>query len=340
MQEKVKQRIGSMSELVITKKKHLGFIPEVVGYVSSLNPQDYIYTDYKVRHPGAVFNIATYYVIMDFIDLLKELEDNQSKYNHENQLDRKFRSLISDFFKFYDSCYEIMLGCCKQHTPPNENRFIWRWLEEEKEHVGQKYKVGKEFNKKTKDRINYFRNINNKLKHTSNTIREEYYQDTSHVIMGFYMEGVTGVKAVGPDDSIHPRHDGNVRSANSYNFKLKELYYLLYMLSEALKDALIMHYKDVYDQDLKFNDRFNEDSKIKDANWKELFKRVNNLPRQYYPNEFNEKIYEVKEENDELIFTEKNAESLVLNGHFGGKQRGDGFTLNFGVPYLSKATNR
>lgn len=329
-----------MPQLTIKKERNLGLIPEVVGYLSSTSAPDYIYTDYKVRHPAGVFGLATYYVIMDFIDLLKELEENQLNYNDINILDRKFRSLLNNFFKFYDSCYEIMLGCCKQHIPPSENEFIWRWLENERRHPDQIYRVGTEFHNGTKNELKYFRELYNKLKHTSNTIHEEYFQDRSHVIMGFYMEAVAGVRTVGPDDHIHPRHNGNVKSANSYNFKLRELYYLIYFISDELKKALEMHYFDVYGLHLEFDENLNSDGRMNDQKWRDLLERIKRLPQDYYPNEFGENLYNVREESDRLIFEEGIAGQTDLNGHFGGKQRLDGFTSTIVLPYVSRDTFR
>lgn len=88
-----------MAELKIEKKTNLGFIPEIIGYLANIEDHDYIYTDYKIRHPGAVFNIVTHYLVEDFIDLLKELEVCQAAYdeNREINLERKLRILILDF---------------------------------------------------------------------------------------------------------------------------------------------------------------------------------------------------------------------------------------------------
>ncbi len=327
-----------MPQLTIEKRRTLGLIPEVVGYISNIAVPDYIYTDYKVRHPAGVFNLATYYVVTDFIDLLKELEENQHNYNNINKLDRKFRNLIEDFFKFYDSCYEIMLGCCKQHTPPSENEFIWRWLENERRHPGQNYRVGTDFHRNTMRELKYFREIYNKLKHTSNTIHEEYFQDGSHVIMGFYLEAVTGVRTVGPDDNVHPRYDGDVKSANSYNFKLRELYYLLYFLSNELRRVLETHYMDVYGCNLEFDENVNLDGRMHDHEWRDLLELIERLPQNYFPNEFGMIFYNVREESNRLIFEERTARREVLNGTFGGKQRLDGFTSTMGLPYLSEDT--
>ena len=329
-----------MPQLIMEMRRNLGLIPDVFGYLSSISAPDYIYTDYKVRHPAGVFNLATYYVVINFIDLLKELEENQRNYNETNKLDIKFRNLINDFFKFYDSCYEIMLGCCKQHTPPSENEFIWRWLEKERAHPGQIYDVGTNFHRSTKDEIKYFRDLYNKLKHTSNTIHEEYFQDMSHVIMGFYMEAVTGVRTVGPDDNIHPRHDGNAKSANSYNFKLRELYYLLYLMSDNLKKVLKLHYTNIYGSNLEFDESVNSDGRMNDENWRDLLERIKRLPEDYFPNEFGKELYNVREEPNRLVFEERTARRVNLNGQFGGKQRLDGFTSTIGLPYLSEDTFR
>jgi hypothetical protein len=333
-------KLTYMPQLTIEKRGELGLIPEIVGYLSSIAVPDYIYTDYKVRHPAGVFNLATYYVVMDFIELLKELEENQRNYNNTNKLDSKFRNLINNFFKFYDSCYEIMLGCCKQHAPPSENEFIYRWLENENRHPGQIYSVGTKFYINTKDKLKYFRELYNKLKHTSNNIHEEYFQDTSHVIMGFYLEAVTDIRTVGPDDHIHPRFNGNVKSANSYNFKLRELYYLLYFISNELKKALETHYMDVYSINLVFDENVNSEGRLNDQKWRDLLERIKRLPQDYYPNEFGMNIYNVREESDRMIFEEITARRAVLAGHFGGKQRLDGFTSTMGLPYISEDTFR
>jgi hypothetical protein len=155
-----------MSELIMAKKENLGFVPEVVGYLASIKEPDYIYTDYKVRHPGAVYNLVTHYLVNDFIELLKELETNQIAFDETKKsgVERKFQILIGDFFKFHDSCYEVIVGCCKRHTPPSEKDFYRDWLKK------NGYKTGTEFGNKTVktlEELDLFRKINNKLKHTS-----------------------------------------------------------------------------------------------------------------------------------------------------------------------------
>ncbi|MDD2778388.1 MAG: hypothetical protein PHI16_05835, partial [Methanocellales archaeon] len=78
-----------------------------------------------------IFNLATNYVVNDFIELLKELEEHQNNYDKDRKikLEKKFRDLINDFFKFYESCFEVIQGCCKQHIPPKKREVLWKWLE-------------------------------------------------------------------------------------------------------------------------------------------------------------------------------------------------------------------
>jgi len=116
-----------MSNSVIEKRENLGFVPEVIGYLANIKEFEYSYRYYNLRHPGAVFNLATKYVVEDFIELLKELEENQTNYKRgKSSLGKKFQILLNDFFKFRDSCYEIIVGSCQRHEPPFEGQFLWK----------------------------------------------------------------------------------------------------------------------------------------------------------------------------------------------------------------------
>jgi len=310
-----------MDDLIIEKKKNLGFVPEVVGYFASIEEFGYSYKYYNFRHPGAVFVIATRCVVEDFIELLQELEDGQNNYNKDDTkkfyaLAKKFRILIHDFIKFYDSCAEIVIGCSKQHK--NKPKvFLWRWL------MDNKYGAADEMKEKTKDEIEVFRKINNKLKHTSNVIQPINFYNNRLSIMGFYMEGVDSEGGVGPDEEIHPRFHGQ-NTGISYNFLLKRLYYLLYKISDILKEVVINHFKEVYNLDLAFN---NEYDKSSDKYWKKLYEMMNRLPNAYFPNEFRKEVYRFKEENNRLIFTKTLSDYTNLNGwEWDTYGWGDGFT--------------
>jgi len=311
-----------MSDLIIEKRKNLGFVPEVVGYLASIKEFEYSYKEYNLRHPCAIFNLSSHYVIQDFIDILTELEENQNNYiRRKSNLGIKFRNLINNFFKFRDSCYEILVSCSKKHSPPFERQFLWRWLE------ANKYESGKEFFNKTKDEVGFFEKIYNKLKHTSNVIQPvDFLNRNNKGIMGFYLEGIDSKGSVGPDESLHPRFHGQ-NTGNSYNFVLRKLYYLLYKVSEIIKEVLIKHFKDVYNIDLPFNDAYdNSNDKI----WKELYERMNRLPEAYFPNEFGKETYRSKDLNNKLVFVKIPAKYTDLTEWgIDSYGIGDGFTRSY-----------
>lgn len=238
-----------MEDLTITIRRNLGYVPEVVGYLASIKDFEYSYKYYCLRHPGGIFNVSTNYVLNCFLELLKELEEHQNNYDKDRklELEKKYRQLINDFFKFYDSCFEIIQACCKQHQPPSEKEPRWNWLEK------NKYRAGKDFFNKLNSDLECYRKIYNKLKHSSNAIQSiKFHKAGSSTVMGYYLQSVANDGSIGPDEDIHPKYQ-NTHSASSYNFNLKKLYYLIYKISYALQEVIIQHFKQIYTIDLGFN---------------------------------------------------------------------------------------
>jgi len=304
-----------------------GITPEIAGYLASIKEFEYSYKYYNLRHPGGIYNLTTNYILNDFIDLLNELKEHQADYKKDRaiKLEKKFRDLINNFFKFYDSCFELMQGCCNQHTPPQEKEFLYKWLER------NNYDVGKEFHDKTKNEIDYFRKIYNKLKHSSNAIQPINFHVNNSAIMGYYIQSASPDGSLGPDEELHPKHQ-NTHSANSYNFSLRRLYYLIYFVSEKLKEVLLKHFQDVYSITLVINLSHKHDDKL----WKDLFERIDELPNSYFPNEFGKDIPETKIEKNKFVFKIKPAETTNLYGsQITFMESGDGFTRSFRMPFFN-----
>jgi hypothetical protein len=314
-----------MEDLQINLKENLGIVPEVLGYLASIGEFEYSYRYYHLRHPGGVFNLSTLYVINDFIELLQELEEHQHNFdvNRKIELHKKMRSLINNFFKFYESCLEIIQGCCKEHDPPKDNEFLWRWLKQ------NRYDAGKNLYDVTKEDLHYFMMIHNKLKHTSNSLQPIHFSNGNISIMGFYLQSVADDGSVGPDEMIHPRHN-NTHSANSYNYSLKTLYYCLYKVCDALKSVLLQHFKEVYDIDLAFNTKRAENDKL----WKQLHEKICSLPCAFFPNEVGNELCKIETETGKLIFKITRAEENNLLGYkIEFLESGDGFTRSFRMPF-------
>lgn len=114
-----------MNELSVPIKSNTGIIPEVISYLANIKEFEYSYKYYNLRHPGAIFNLTSTYLIRDFLILLDELSYYQNNFDSskEIKLQKMYKQLIDGFFKFYDSFFEIIQACSKQHTPPTEKEF-------------------------------------------------------------------------------------------------------------------------------------------------------------------------------------------------------------------------
>lgn len=306
---------------------NLGLIPDVLEYLASIKEFEYSYKKYKLRHPGGIFNLATTCVIEDFIELLDELKVHQKNFEKESkkELEEKFRKLINEFFKFYESCFEIIQGCCKEHEPPIENEVLWKWLKKNGYNGGQYL-----YNNMKKD-LEYFRKLNNKLKHTSNILNSLMAHNGKSAIMGYFLESVSDDGSIGPDEELHPKSQ-NTHSASSYNFSLRRLYYCFYKIADLLKEVLLLHFKQVYDIEFKPNHGYKAD----DKKWRELFEKICELPSVYFPSELNQDANELKLEENVLVFTIKRAEKIMPFGSqltFIGS--GNGFTRSYRLPFFT-----
>ncbi len=315
-----------MKNLEMEITDNLGYIPDVLGYLASIREFEYSYKYYNLRHPGAIFNVSTNHLLDNFINLLTELETVQNTFNKDVKphLNKLFKELLNDFFKYYDSSYEIIQSCCKPHSIPKDNEEKWRWLEK------NKYTAGTKLHLQVKDDLEYFRKIYNKLKHTSNTFQIVIFYKDSKAVIGYYLEDISSDGSIGPDETIHLKYE-NTDSGNSFNFILKKMYYLIYRISYELKCSLVEQFKEIYTIELPFNVTFKQDSRL----WKELYDKIEKLPNLYFSNEFNQEIPEINSQNNHLIFKIKKAESTDFKGyHVTFFQSGDGFTKSMRMPFF------
>ena len=310
-----------MQNLTIPIRANLDLTPEILGYLASIKEFEYSYKYYQLRHPGGIFNLATIYLIDDFIKVIDLVELQQTDYDSKRDIEERYHTLINSFFKFYDSCFEIIQGCCKEHERPK--RDIWQWLEK------NKYNAGTEFYEKTKEDIDYFRKIYNKLKHTSNHLQPISFLGAFNVV-GYYVQSVCPEGSIGPDEDIHHKFQGK-HSASSYNFDLKRLYYCIYECCFILKEALLKHFKEVYALDLTYNDKHKETG----IKWRQFFEKMSSLPENYFPSEQGKPIYQLKIENGNLVFKIKSAPMLNLSGYkIELLENGDSFSRSFRLPFF------
>ncbi|MFH1093647.1 MAG: hypothetical protein V1739_05790 [Candidatus Omnitrophota bacterium] len=319
-----------MEELKIELKEKLGFNSPVIGYLASIKEKAYTYNYYRLRHPGGIFNLQFNDVVDDFLDLLTHLKELQNNQTAEISLDKKFSSLLWKFFKYYESCYEIILGCCEKHSLPSENECIHKWLNK------NKYSAERTFYQAVKEDISLFRDMFNRLKHTSNTIRIIYFDKidkTGIKIFGYYLESAALEGSLGPDEDLHPKYQ-NANSANSFNFDLRKLYYCIYRVADAICSAVILHFNKVYSSNLGFNNDYKQD----DSKLKKLYDEIVNLPDRFYENETMKQcpfpsIEEIGKKRY-LVFKINDTQTINLSDYkVSFSTKGDGFSRSFRIPF-------
>jgi len=312
----------------------LGFMPPVLAYLASIPESSYSYNYYSLRHPGGIFNLQLNSVSQNFLGFFAHFKKmNESGYEErkdgpmKDELIRNYTLLLLSFNNYLDSVYEIILGLCKQHSVPGENEPLYNWFKK------YDYTSGDKFYSGTKDKTLFLKEIFNKLKHKSNTLRyiTSVNLDNNEKILGYYLESASSDGVIGPNEALHPKFNGKY-SANSFNFDLRKLYFCLYIISDALLVALLHHFREVYSQELIPNTEWSQD----DSNLKNLYKEIINLPNLFFENEFGKTLtypkIETKSKEHYLIFEEKKIEPNKGRFKIEMVTKGDGFSRSFRLP--------
>lgn len=153
----------ALKPLKITLNPKLGLVPPCVALLASI-PEKSNYIHYGLRHPGGIFNLQFSRVARDLLDVTKRVRDFSDASGLDGLL-RAYTALLFGFVNFLESPYEILLGLCPPAAPPGPKEFTHRWLKSHGYSAGEKYFVGLE------EDVRFFRELLNKLRHTSNTIR-------------------------------------------------------------------------------------------------------------------------------------------------------------------------
>lgn len=317
-----------MKPLDIKLKKDLNFHPPLIGYLASIGENEFSYRYYNLRHPGGIFSLQLNNVVDDFLELLSSLKQLQNKEIKAvgSGINKEFSRLIINFFKYYESCYEIILACCKEHKHPNEREFLHGWLKK----FG--YEAGKQFYSKVKEDTKYFRELYNKLKHTSNDLRIFCFYNENRRIMGYYLESVNVDGSLGPFEGLHPLFH-NKNSANSFNLSLRQLYYCLYKIADVLCFVLIKHFKKVYNISLRFNNKWVRNN-CKYKGLIDLYDEIKDLPELFFPNELDNFVPMPNLKGKYLDFQIIKPTPINLKKFRRGfATSGDGFSRSFRLPF-------
>jgi hypothetical protein len=280
--------------------KNTGYCPSIVAYFKSVEIGKFSYPYYKLRHPGAIYNLMIGKLRDSFVLLATDIKEKR-----KDNIKSHFRLLLYDFFQFYESCYEIMICFCEKYASPTSAEQTHRWLEK------NGYAVGKEFYESVKPLIRDLRHFYNEIKHSSNNIQVITFQNPDEITIGYFL------------DMPKEAYSGPLEPV-SINLELRRIYYLIYFISEKLRWSLEKHIGRTYGISLNMSTE-----PIKDDVFNELYNCIQSLSDFFLLCEIGKSYLDASFSTDSLTFREKIIEehALVLK-HY---DKGINFNMTFVV---------
>lgn len=322
-------------KLRIQLTENLGYVPPVLGHLASVGQFTDGYRRYRVRHPGGIFNLQ----LSDFASTLLDLVQTVNRHETSEPLAdnkallQKLSGTLFAFTNYYNAAYDILLGCCKpENSVPTIE--VWKWL---KEHG---YTAENVYRSNLSEAV-FFLDIFNELKHSSKRFGTVSLTRMSDMIRvcGYYLECVDEAGVIIPDPDYHPNARGE-HVANSFNYDLRRLYYLLYKIADVLRTALQHHFQEVYSSILPFDSTFHQDGTVLEN----LFQAVHSLPLVSLPNEVRKSVpvprVTGRNQHTSLVFDNHkatdNREKYASYEVTAVLPKADGFSRQWGLPFYRK----
>ncbi|MBO0935439.1 hypothetical protein J2I47_02650 [Fibrella sp. HMF5335] len=298
-----------------------GLGPAIMDYFAFIPENEVNYNYYKLRHPGEIYNLVTTRLITDVIILSHKV----TNYNEEtDDIYPYFRMVLYDLFKFYDSCFEIMLCFAEKH-PDRPTGFVDRWLE--KKH----YMIVSDFKDNFKNDVEliFLKNLYNKLKHTSSEIRFLKVNSQDEIGFGYWLEVANDHGGVEPDSP-----------PTSIASEIRRIQYMIYKISDALLEALKVHVS-LYFPDNTYLHQLRD---VEDTMFFHLHETVRDFPLFFLKSEKHNIYYKsnfLKNNNGNHIeFSKELISEDLINKYFtspvhgGFTNSGDGYTRQFAMPHM------
>jgi len=326
-------------EIKLTTAQSL--IPPLYYELSKVKENELQYKYYKVRHPGAIFNIHFSDIVSAFNQLFITVNNLQAigeVCSDEDMKKLRLETLnfLFHLMRYFESGYEIFLCFCSQLKKPAENQPLSQWFRKSKYNNDVKL-----YFDNIDSILGIYRKFFNYLKHSSNQIMIFQFikPDNSGKTLGFYLEGVDNKGVIGPVEVLHPQHNG-CYTVWSYNFHLSNFYYLIYKIAleieETIKKLCIANNISLDNMPTPLV-ATNTETLIKDAftNARRLISSVNF----YYEQEIGKKIKSVSisPNNDQLVFSDYEiTESKIMpRGSIANfVSMGDGFSRSWSLIYF------
>ncbi len=291
---------------------NLGFAPRLIRILSSISDADCSHNHYSLRHPADIFYAVLSDVVQNFLGLLntvlplEQMTQSSPELNKESL--RLYKDLLTSFARYIDCAYEVLLALCDKRPIANgERKDLYKWLKKEG------FSAAAVYYGIIKPDTAFFRDVNNSLKHSSNALRSVTVLINSRPCLGYFIESASFDGTVGPSEVFHKGVNGQV-TANSFNRDLRRLHYCTYLVADALRRAVAVHYRALHNRDPLDDPNVRYD----DTPFKELFDKISSLPLVYYSKEGGKvvPVATITQEKDgpTIVFT--NSKAPTLHGSF------------------------
>lgn len=305
--------------------------PNIQKFLPLINGNNLFYRNYNLKHPSALYNTSVTKIenaLKDFLEVYELFKDKNFEEVEKNKtplLLKCYKEFLYCVREYLDDCFHIIKSFIKPPLKIDKDRDQCRWLK------NNATSIVDDFFKNISDYKKYLDNSVNELKHNNAILGSiAFYNKNNskeHCLGYFIANVVNGVYE--PVEKIHPKF-GKTHTGFSYKRDLIYNIFNIYNISEEI--ILLLKNKIYLNIDL-LKPKVKEAPKMK----QELFKKIIDIPKIYFPDEYSKPVPSLSLTDDKRLKLEypsqlsirpNRLEKVVIT------HSGDGYTRKFRIPYM------
>lgn len=270
------------------------YSPELLESLAYIDYDKYYFKNYWIRHPYWIFKFKLEELWKSFLKILQEINKNDNlkiDVNNKvfiNLINELFKNLIKDFQEFLEIFSEITIWFYS--IIRNEKNFFYQDLN------GNKIKEWINFYNLISNDISYYRELNNHFKHTGNYIEYIELRKQNLVVPWYFVSTINKFWNIVPNEKYHKKWN-NKYTWTSFNKELKNIYYLIYKISDLFDYHIISKF---------ISDKVMVKVKEQEDDlFKKIYENIIKLGDIYFPNEENKLIYTINLRWDYLKISQR-----------------------------------